>query len=99
MDIAEQVSEDKDFKNYIKEDTNKNGILVSEKGKEENNVYDMYYEFSKNFHFTCTPILAINRGEKEKALRVSIKLNDEKNISDILFALCMDKDNFCYSFF
>lgn len=97
--IAEQVSEDKDFRDILREDANKNGILVSEKGKEENNVYDMYYEFSEKIStLPAHRILAINRGEKEKALRVSIKLNDEKNISDILFALCMDKDNFCYSF-
>lgn len=97
--IAEQVSEDKDFRDILREDANKNGILVSEKGKEENNVYDMYYEFSEKIStLPAHRILAINRGEKEKALRVSVKLNDEKNISDILFALCMDKDNFCYSF-
>lgn len=97
--IAEMVSEDKDFRDILRNDANKNGVLVSEKGKEENNVYDMYYEFSEKISkLPPHRILAINRGEKEKALKVSVKLSDEKNIDDILFSLCMDKSNFCYKF-
>ena len=97
--IAEMVSEDKDFRDILRNDANKNGVLVSEKGKEENNVYDMYYEFSEKISkLPAHRILAINRGEKEKALKVSVKLSDEKNIDDILFSLCMDKSNFCYKF-
>ena len=97
--IAEMVSEDKDFRDILRKDANKNGVLVSEKGKEENNVYDMYYEFSEKISkLPAHRILAINRGEKEKALKVSVKLSDEKNIDDILFSLCMDKSNFCYKF-
>lgn len=97
--IAEMVSEDKDFRDVLRKDANKKGVLVSEKGKEENNVYDMYYEFSEKISkLPPHRILAINRGEKEKALKVSVKLSDEKNIDDILFSLCMDKSNFCYKF-
>jgi hypothetical protein len=97
--IAEMVSEDKDFRDVLRKDANKKGVLVSEKGKEENNVYDMYYEFSEKISkLPPHRILAINRGEKEKALKVSVKLSDEKNIDDILFLLCMDKSNFCYKF-
>ena len=97
--IAEMISEDKDFRDILRKDANKNGVLVSEKGKEENNVYDMYYEFSEKISkLPAHRILAINRGEKEKALKVSVKLSDEKNIDDILFSLCMDKSKFCYKF-
>lgn len=97
--IAEKVAEDKDFRDILRKDALENGLLISEKGKEENNVYDMYYEFSEKISkLPPHRILAINRGEKEKALKVSIKLNDEKNISDILFSLCMDKEDFCYPF-
>ncbi len=97
--IAEKISEDKDFRDILRNDAKKNGYLISEKGKEENNVYDMYYEFKEKINLLVPHrILAINRGEKEKALKVSIVLNDEKNISDILFSLCMDKENFCYEF-
>lgn len=95
--IAEQVAEDKDFRDILREDAKENGILISEKGKEENNVYDMYYEFSEKISkLPPHRILAINRGEKEKVLKVSLQLSDEKNIEDIIFALCMDKENFCY---
>ena len=97
--IAEKISEDKDFRDILRNDAKKNGYLISEKGKEENNVYDMYYEFKEKINLLVPHrILAINRGEKEKALKVSIVLNDEKNISNILFSLCMDKENFCYEF-
>lgn len=97
--IAEKISEDKDFRDILRNDAKKNGYLISEKGKEENNVYDMYYEFKEKINLLVPHrILAINRGEKEKALKVSIVLNNEKNISDILFSLCMDKENFCYEF-
>lgn len=97
--IAEKIAEDKDFRDILRKDALENGQLISEKGKEENNIYDMYYEFSEKISkLPPHRILAINRGEKEKALKVSIKLNDEKNISDILFSLCMDKEDFCYQF-
>lgn len=96
--IAEEISEDKDFRDILRNDAKKNGFLISEKGKEENDVYDMYYEFKEKIsNLPPHRILAINRGEKEKALKVSIKLNDEKNISNILFSLCMDKEYFCYN--
>lgn len=97
--IAEMISEDKDFRDILRKDAEKNGVLVSEKGKEENNVYDMYYEFSEKISkLPAHRILAINRGEKEKALKVSIRLSDEKNIGEILFSLCMDDENFCHKF-
>lgn len=97
--IAEKIAEDKDYRDILRKDALENGQLISEKGKEENNIYDMYYEFSEKISkLPPHRILAINRGEKEKALKVSIKLNDEKNISDILFSLCMDKEDFCYQF-
>lgn len=95
--IAEQVAEDKDFRDILREDAKENGILISEKGKEENNVYDMYYEFSEKISkLPPHRILAINRGEKEKVLKVTLQLSDEKNIDEIIFDLCMDKENFCY---
>ena len=69
--IAEMISEDKDFRDILRKDADKNGVLVSEKGKEENNVYDMYYEFSEKISkLPAHRILAINRGEKEKANKV-----------------------------
>lgn len=75
--IAEQVSDDADSRKWIRRETFKTGVIEStlkDGEKDEKNVYEMYYEYSEPVgKIVPHRILALNRGEKEEVLRVSIK--------------------------
>src|SRR5690625_4404694 len=74
--IAEWISDDPEFREYIRDETLKRGLIASEIKNEEldeKNVYKMYYEYSESVHsIVAHRILALNRGEKEDVLRVII---------------------------
>ncbi|MBM4765485.1 Tex family protein [Bacillus sp. B15-48] len=75
--IAEMVSDDAASRKWIRTETYKNGLVestVKNEEKDEKNVYEMYYEYSEPINkIVPHRILALNRGEKEEILRVSIK--------------------------
>ncbi len=75
MDIvAESVSDNAEYRTYIREYTYKNGTIASETKTEESSVYEMYYHFSHALaKMPGYRTLAINRGEKEKILSVHIE--------------------------
>ncbi|WP_067139415.1 Tex family protein [Oceanivirga salmonicida] len=80
--IAQKISEDIKIREYLRESLMKNGILTStliEKNKnlDERFVYQDYYNFTSNVNkLSSYRILAVNRGEKEKILKVSINFED-----------------------
>ncbi|WP_285290347.1 Tex family protein [Bacillus sp. ISL-39] len=75
--IAEIVSDDADSRKWIRNETFKTGSIessVKNEEQDEKNVYEMYYEYSEPVSKVVPHrILALNRGEKEDLLRVSIK--------------------------
>lgn len=75
--IAEIVSDDADSRKWIRNETFKTGSIdssVKNEEQDEKNVYEMYYEYSEPVNKVVPHrILALNRGEKEDLLRVSIK--------------------------
>nr|WP_042357642.1 Tex family protein [Bacillus rubiinfantis] len=77
--IAEMVSDDAQGRKWIRRETFKAGTVIStvkEAEKDEKNVYEMYYEYEEPVNkIVPHRILALNRGEKEDILRVSIKMN------------------------
>ena len=76
--IAELISDDADYRKFIKNTIFKKGLIASSAAKEEESVYDMYYEFSESVRTVASHrVLAMNRGEKEGFLKVAIKLEDE----------------------
>lgn len=78
--IAEIVSDNADYREKIRNINIDKGIIKSEAvDNEEETVYEMYYDFSENVNKIANHrILALNRGEKEKKLRVKlISPNDE----------------------
>ena len=81
--IAEVVSDNPDYREKIKKILNNKGIILSEgTNKEENTVYQMYYDYKEPIKSVANHrILALNRGEKEKKLKVSIDSPDEELIS------------------
>lgn len=79
--IAEKVSDDVDVRNKILDSmTNFGRIVTSEKKghEDDHKVYKMYYDYSERVN-TLAPhrVMAIDRGEKEKVLNVSISFNEE----------------------
>jgi uncharacterized protein len=77
--IAEWVSDDADSRKWIRKETNRAGSVVSvvkDVEKDEKKVYEMYYEYDEPVNkIVPHRILALNRGEKEDILRVSVKMN------------------------
>ncbi|RSD21133.1 RNA-binding transcriptional accessory protein [Mesobacillus subterraneus] len=75
--IAEMISDDADSRKWIRAETFKTGSIESSVKNEEldeKNVYEMYYEYAEPVNKVVPHrILALNRGEKEEILRVSIK--------------------------
>ena len=78
--IAEQISDEADYRGYIRDITMEEGS-ISSSAKEEGaeSVYEMYYNFSEKL--STLPghrILALNRGENEKMLTVKIQAPEER---------------------
>lgn len=80
--IAEMISDDASYRTYIRNTTFKEGTINSvAKDAQVKSVYEMYYEFSEAISKTTGyRVLAMNRGEKEKILTVSISAPEEKII-------------------
>lgn len=82
--IAGMVSDDAGVRKWIRTETMENGVIqswVKDKELDEKQVYEMYYEYEEPVRkIVPHRILALNRGEKEGVLRVSIKPDTEKII-------------------
>ncbi|MDP4119150.1 MAG: Tex family protein [Bacillota bacterium] len=75
--IAEEISDNADFRKLIREYTMKNGSVVTKaSNKEAESVYTAYYDFSEPASKIANHrILAIDRGEKEGELKVKLEVD------------------------
>lgn len=78
--LAESISDEADYRTYIRDITWKEGLIISEaKDEEKESVYETYYHFSQPL---CKMVghrtLALNRGEAEKVLTVKIEAPEEQ---------------------
>ena len=72
--IAENLSDDAALRKGLRELVMKNGRLCSHAAVEEDTVYRLYYDFSQPLsRLQGHQVLAINRGEKEEKLKVSVE--------------------------
>jgi protein Tex len=82
--IAEWISEEPAYREYMRDETVKRGSIESEAKdveKDEKQVYEMYYEFHEPIRSLVSHrILALNRGEKEGVLKVSIHPSTDRII-------------------
>ena len=80
--IAEMISDNADYRSWIRKTTMKKGKLISAaKDPEAESVYEMYYEFEEAVpKLAGHRVLAINRGEKEKFLTVKIEAPEDEII-------------------
>lgn len=92
--IAEMISDESDYRTAIREKTFKSGKIISTaKNPEEKSVYEMYYDFEEGLtKIAGHRILALNRGETEKILTVSIEAPEEE-ILKYLYKKVIVKDN------
>ncbi len=105
--IAESISDDANYRTWIREKTFKSGRIISKaKDAEAESVYENYYDYDEAIaKLPGHRILALNRGEKEKILKVSIEApvddiitylqkkiisRDNKNTNDALVATIED---------
>lgn len=76
--IAEDISDNAEYRKAIRDVYFKQGLLVTKAKKEEDSVYRMYYDFREPvLKIAKHRVLAINRGEAEEFLKVKIEVPDE----------------------
>lgn len=79
--IAEIVSDNAEARTKLREYMQKNALISSCNAKDEDSVYSMYYDYSEPVgKIPSHRILAMNRGEKEEFLKVSIDVSDDAMI-------------------
>lgn len=93
--IAEDISDNADYRKTIREYIYKNASIVSKGEKEERSVYEIYYDYKEPVsQIAPHRILAINRGEKEGYLSVKVDVEDEKVIDLLISMIEADKEEF-----
>ncbi len=76
--IAEAISDDAAIRQMLRELIGKSASIVSVAATEEDTVYRLYYDFRQPVNkMQGHQVLAINRGEKEDKLKVSVELDSE----------------------
>ena len=92
--IAEAISDEADYRTYIRNITFKEGMLTSAaKDAEAESVYEMYYDYTESIPKVAGHrVLAINRGEAEKFLTVKVEAPEERIIT-YLAKQVITKDN------
>mgnify|MGYP000074522015 FL=1 len=80
--IAESISDNADYRAYIREATFNEGKIISQaKDEKAQSVYEMYYDFEEPVNKVAGHrVLALNRGENEKILTVKIEAPEEQII-------------------
>ena len=92
--IAELISDNADYRTFIRKATSRDGKLISKaKDTETRTVYENYYDYSEPIGKVAGHrVLAINRGEAEKVLTVSVEA-PVINILEYLERKVITKDN------
>lgn len=91
--IAEMVSDDPDYRKDMKKNILQSGTIKSKGLEEEDSVYRMYYDYREPIRSIANHrILAINRGEKDKKLKINIEI-DEGRILELLNIKILKRDS------
>ena len=96
--IAEWISDNAYYRKFIKKEIWNNGAIVSKVKKnavDEKKVYQMYYDFEEKIKYAKHyRILAMNRGEEEKVLSVSLDFDKEKILEYLKSKIIKNQDSF-----
>lgn len=103
--LAELISDATVFRNILRKDAQRDGLIVSQKAKiepgqeEEAATFDSYFEYEEKISSVPSHrVLALNRGEKLGFLKVNIKLSDEDNIFVIARSIQRDRLSEAYKY-
>ena len=90
--IAENISDNAEFRKDIRHTTLEKGIICSKAVKEDDSVYSQYYDYSESAAKIPTHrLLAVNRGEKEGFLSVKLEVDEEIIIKYLIKKLVSKK--------
>ena len=96
--IAEYISDNAFYRKWIRRHTYFNSNIESKKKKsavDELKTYEMYYDYKEPLRTVKSyRILAINRGEKEKVLTVSLKLDEQEILNFLEEKVIKNKESF-----
>ena len=82
--IAEEISDNAELRKEIRAEAIRGGMIVSKAAKEEDSVYSQYYDYSEAVRrIPGHRVLAIDRGEREDFLKVSVALEPENPLGYI----------------
>lgn len=99
--IAEWISDNAYYRKWIRNNVFNTGVITSKVKKnaeDTNKTYDMYYDFSEKVKFIKHyRVLALNRGEKEKILTVSIDMENDAIQAYLESKIIKNKDSFVVS--
>ena len=97
--IAEYISDNAYYRKWIRNDIYNNSKIVTKKKKnavDEKKVYEMYYDYSEDVKYIKPHrVLAVNRGEKEGVLSVSLEYNKEYIYNYLKKKLIKDENSEC----
>ena len=97
--IAESVSDNADYRKNIRKITFDNGIISSVGATEEDSVYSKYYEYSEPIKkIPHHRILAINRGEKEEFLKVSLSVDKALVLNYLMYMVITSQKSPAYKY-
>lgn len=96
--IAEWISDNASYRKWIRNHSYQNGTITSKikkNAQDPNKVYEMYYDFTDRVKYLKHyRVLALNRGEKEKVLTVSLDMDEEAIVSYLESKLIKNKESF-----
>lgn len=96
--IAEWISDNASYRKYIRVNTYLHGILMSKKKKgdlDTEKVYEMYYDYKEPVKLVKPHrVLALNRGENEKVLTVSIEVEQDMFIKYLEKKMIKEESSF-----
>ena len=82
--LAERISDDAALRKRLRELTAQLAVLRSKAAKEEDSVYRIYYDFTQPVsRLQSHQVLALNRGEREGWLRISVDMDEELAVQTI----------------
>ena len=85
--LAESISDDAALRKALRSLLLRQGIIETKAAKDEDSVYSMYYDYSEPVpKMAAHRVLAVNRGEREEFLKVSLKAPDETALREINLA-------------
>ena len=92
--IAERISDDAELRKTLRALLWRSGVLTTKAAAEEDSVYRLYYDFSQSIsRLQGHQVLAINRGEKEKMLKVSVDLDHDRAMQTVYRAVVVPGTN------